>query len=110
MEKCQADFDCHFYYGRRVVSCFEATLQGVRLKSFIYELIVIDSISRPLRIFYDNSTAVFLAKNNKSRSRSKHIDIKYLAIKEHVKEKKMIIEHINTEFMIADTLTKGCYQ
>ena len=47
-----------------------------------------DSISRSFRIFCDNSAAVFLAKNNKSWSRSKHIDIKYLAIREHVKENK----------------------
>ena len=50
------------------VSCFEATSQGVWLKSFIYGLRVMDSISRPLRIFCDNSATVFLAKNNKSRS------------------------------------------
>ena len=48
-----------------------------------------------------------MAKNNKSGSRSKHIDIKYLAIKERVKEKKVVIEHINTELMIVDPLTKG---
>ena len=46
-----------------------------------------DSFSRPLKIFCDNSAAVFLAKNNKSGSQRKHIDIKYLAIREHVKEK-----------------------
>ena len=89
------------------VSCFEATSQGVWLKSFIYGLRVMDSISRPLRIFCDNSAAVFLAKNNKSGSRSKHIDIKYLAIREHVKEKQVVIEHISTELMIVDPLTKG---
>ena len=66
-----------------------------------------DSISRPLRIFCDNSATVFLAKNNKSWSQSKHIDIKYLAIREHVKEKKVVIEHISTELMIGDLLTKG---
>ena len=66
-----------------------------------------DFISRPLRIFYDNSATVFLAKNNKSGSRSKHIDIKYLAIREHVKEKQVVIENISTELMIADPLTKG---
>ena len=65
-----------------------------------------NSISKPLRIFYDNSTAVFLAKNNTNGSRSKHIDIKYLAIGEHVKEKKVVIEHINIELMIVDHLTK----
>ncbi|KAK8530902.1 hypothetical protein V6N12_013400 [Hibiscus sabdariffa] len=45
--------------------------------------------------------------NNKSGSRSKHIDIKYLAIRERVKEKKVVIEHISTEQMLADPLTKG---
>ena len=89
------------------VSCFEATSQGVWLKSFIFELRVMDSISKSLRIFCDNSATVFLAKNNKSGSRSKHIDIKYLAIREHVKEKQVVIENISTELMIANPLTKG---
>ena len=88
------------------ISCFKATSQGVWLKSFISRLRVMDSISRPLRIFCDNSVTVFLAKNNKSGSRSKHIDIKYLAIKEHVKEKQVVIEHISTELMIDDPLIK----
>ena len=48
-----------------------------------------------------------MAKNNKSRSQSKHIDIKYLAIRECVKEKKVVFEHISTELMISDRLTKG---
>jgi hypothetical protein len=50
------------------VSCFEATSHGVWLKSFISELRIMDSISRPLRIYCDNSVAVFMAKNNKSGS------------------------------------------
>ena len=50
---------------------------------------------------------MFLAKNNKSGSRSKHIDIKYLAIREHVKSNKVAIEHINTGLMIVDPLMKG---
>ena len=70
------------------VSYFKATSQGVWLKSFIYGLRIMDSKSRPLIIFCDNSAVVFLAKNNKSRSQSKHINIKYLAFREPVKEKK----------------------
>lgn len=42
-------------------------------------------------MYYDNSTADLMAKNNKSWSQSKHIDIKYLAIREHVKYKKLVI-------------------
>ena len=68
---------------------------------------VVNCISRPLKLYCDNFVAVFMAKNNKSRSRSKHIDIKYLAIRERVKEKKVVIEHVNTELMIVDHLTKG---
>ena len=89
------------------VSCFEASLHGVWLKSFISGLRIVDSISRPLKLYCDNSAAVFMAKNNKSGSRSKHIDIKYLAIRERVKEMKVVIEHISTELMIVDPLTKG---
>ena len=89
------------------VSCFEASSHGVWLKSFISRLRIVDSISRPLKLYCDNSVAVFMAKNNKSGSRSKHIDIKYLAIRERVKEEQVVIEHISTESMIADPLTKG---
>ena len=89
------------------VSYFEASSHGVWLKSFISGLRIVDSISRPFKLYYDNSAAVFMAKNNKSESRSKHIDIKYLAIRERVKELKVVIEHISTELMIVDPLTKG---
>ena len=69
------------------VFCFETISHGVWLKSFIVGLRVVDSISRPLRIFCENLAVVFMAKN-KSGIRSKHIDIKYLAIIERVRIRK----------------------
>ncbi|XP_031112055.1 secreted RxLR effector protein 161-like [Ipomoea triloba] len=57
------------------VSCFEATSAGVWLKNFISRLRIVDYISKPLKVYCDNSAAFFLAKNDKSGSRSKHIDI-----------------------------------
>ena len=50
---------------------------------------------------------MFLAKNNKSGSRSKHIDIKYLVIREHVKSNKVATKHISIGLMIVDPLMKG---
>ena len=86
------------------MSFFQATSYGVWLKSFISRLRVVDSIFRPLRIYCDNSVAVFMAKNNKISSRNN----KYLAIRERVKKKKtMVIKHVSTELMIVDPLTKG---
>ena len=57
-------------------------------------------------MYCDNLADVFMARNNKSGSRSKHIDIKYLALRERVKDKKVVIEHVSTELMLADPLTK----
>ena len=48
------------------MSCFKTTSLSVWLKSFIYGLRVVDSISTPLRIYCDNSDAIFMAKNNKN--------------------------------------------
>ena len=58
-------------------------------------------------IYYDNSVVVVMAKNNKRGSLSKHIDIRHLAIRERVKEKKVIIKYVSTKLMIVDPLTKG---
>ena len=88
------------------VSYFKATSHGIWLKSFISSLRVMDSIFKPLRIFYDNLTVVFIAKNNKNESQNKHIDIKYLAIRECIKENKVVIEYISIELIIANPLTK----
>ena len=89
------------------MSCFEATSHGVWLKSFFSGLRVVDSIFRSLWIYCDNSTTIFMAKNNKSSSQNKHIDIKCLAIRECVKKKTVVIEHISIKLMIVDPLTKG---
>ena len=70
------------------VSCVKATSHGVWLKSFISSLKVVDSTGRPLRLYRDNSTAIFLSKNDKCGSQSKDIDIKYLVIRELVKKKE----------------------
>ena len=48
------------------MSCFEASLHGVWLNSFISRLRIVDSISRPLMLYFANSTAVCMAKNKNS--------------------------------------------
>ena len=76
------------------------------VKEFYHRLRIVDSISRPIKIFCDNAAAVFFSNNNKSGSRSKHIDIKYLAVRERVKKQEVIIEHISTDLMVADPMPK----
>ena len=89
------------------MACFEATVQGLWLRNFISGLGVVDSIAKPLRIHCDNTAAVFFSKNDKYSKGAKHMELKYFAVKEEVQKQRVSIEHIRTELMIADPLTKG---
>ena len=66
------------------VACFEATIHGLWLRNFISGLRIVDSIARPLKIYCDNSAAVFFSKNDKYSKGAKHMEIKYFAVKEEV--------------------------
>jgi chaperone required for assembly of F1-ATPase len=44
------------------VACFEATIHALWLRNFISGLAVVDTISKPLKIYCDNSAAVFFLK------------------------------------------------
>jgi len=88
------------------IACYEATTQALWLRNFVGGLKIVDSIARPIKIFCDNRAAIFFSKNNKIGSRSKHINIKYLRVRENIKRNEVFIEYISTELMIADPMTK----
>ena len=68
------------------VACYEATCQALWLKKLIFGFHIVESISKPLVIYCDNTAAVHFSKNNRSATRSKHFDIKYLFVREKVQE------------------------
>ncbi|RDX67162.1 hypothetical protein CR513_53993, partial [Mucuna pruriens] len=55
----------------------------------------------PLKIYCDNNLAVLYSNNNRSSTKSKFIDIKFLVVKEII-----FIKHIGC-IMLVDPLTKG---
>ena len=89
------------------VACFEATVHGLWLRNFISGLRIVDSVSKPLRIYCNNFAAVFFFKNDKYSKGAKHMELKYLTVKEDVHKQRVSIEHISTQLMVADPLTKG---
>jgi len=89
------------------VACFEATVQTNWLRNFISGLGVVDSIAKPLKNYCDNSAAVFFSKNEKYSKGAKHMELKYFVVREEVQKHRVLIEHVNTELMIAEPLTKG---
>ncbi|CAL2237858.1 unnamed protein product [Prunus armeniaca] len=89
------------------VACYEATIQASWLKNFITSLRVVDSIARPVQIFCDNSATVFYSRNNKRSAGTKHLEIKFLLVREKIKQGQTQIDHISTHDMIADPLNKA---
>src|SRR3954462_677452 len=64
------------------IACYEASNQAIWLRNLITGLQVVEGIERPLKINCDNKAAELYSKNNRSSSKSKHIDIKFLVVKE----------------------------
>ena len=89
------------------VACYEASNHGIWLRNFVTRLCIVDGIERPLKLYCDNKSAVLYSNNNRSSTKSKHIDIKFLVVKERVQSGQICIEHLGTNSMIADPLTKG---
>ena len=67
---------------------------------------MVDSIEKPLKLYCDNEPTVFYAHNNKSSGAAKHIDIKFYIVKEQVQNEIICLEHIRTNKILADQLTK----
>ncbi|XP_074373648.1 uncharacterized protein LOC141713995 [Apium graveolens] len=58
-------------------------------------------------LYFDNRSAIDLAKNFVFHGRSKHIDIRYHFIRECVEHEEIVIKHVRTEEQRADVLTKA---
>ena len=89
------------------VACYEASNHGIWLRNFVTGLRIMEGIERPLKLFCDNKSAVLYSNNNKSSTKSKFINIKFLVVKERVQSELISMEHIRTSSMITDPLTKG---
>ncbi|GJX93591.1 hypothetical protein Tco_0348177 [Tanacetum coccineum] len=57
-------------------------------------------------MYCDNKSAIALCCNNVQHSRSKHIDIRFHFIKEHVENGVIELYFLNSEYQLADIFTK----
>ncbi|CAJ2635046.1 unnamed protein product [Trifolium pratense] len=89
------------------IACYEASNHGIWLRNLVTRLRIVEGIERPLKLYCDNKSAVLYSNNNRSSAKSKYIDIKFLVVKERVQNGQISIEHLGTNSMIADPLTKG---
>ena len=88
------------------VVCFEATIYVNWLRNFISGLGIVNSITRPLKMYCDNSATIFFCKNDKYSKGAKHMKLRYFVTKEEVQKQRVSIKHISTNLMIVDSLNK----
>ena len=60
----------------------------------------------PIPIFFDNTNAINICKNLVMYSKAKHIPIKFHFLREHVTEKNIRLEYVETTEQIVDIFTK----
>jgi hypothetical protein len=73
-----------FTMAAEFIAYFEVSNHGIWLRNFITGLRIVDTIKLSLKLYCDNSLTVLYSNNNKSSSKFKHIDIKFLVVKERV--------------------------
>ena len=101
--------------GQKTVALSSTEAEYIALSEVSTEIIFISevlkfmevSISYPIEINVDNVGAIYLAKNASTTTRTKHIDIRYHFIREHVDNGKIRIKFVRSEDNTADIMTKN---
>ena len=83
----------------------QATKEAIWLRNILEELTF--KQEEPTIIHCDNQAAIALSRNPEFHSRSKHVDIQYHFLRQHVEMKTVDLKFIRSEEMAADGLTKS---
>jgi cell wall-associated NlpC family hydrolase len=81
-----------------------ATKEALWLRGLLAEL---GLPYQTIQIYADNQGAMQLVKNPIVSARSKHIDVRYHFVREHVAKEEVAFHYISTNEMKADSLTKA---
>ena len=63
-------------------------------------------VQEAIRIYCDNQSAIFLAKNPAYHSKTKHIDVQCHFVRDMIEDKKVLLVKVDTLKNTADALTK----
>ena len=86
------------------IALHAATCEALFLRQLYAELTQSDPIT--VKIFCDNQGCVSLAKHPSYHKKTKHINIKYHAIRKYVHDKSISLSYVPTKNNIADLATK----
>jgi hypothetical protein len=90
-----------------LTSLSTSIIDGLWMKKFIDEVLDEDV---KIQIYNDNLSTIKYCKNEKNQSRMKHLHLKQKFILQKLNSSKIFLDHISTDKMIADILTKALPQ
>ena len=64
-------------------------------------------VELPIRVNVDNIGAIFLAENQNSSDRTKHVDIRYHFIRQYIKDGTIMVEFVRSSENDSDIFTKN---
>ncbi|PKI56553.1 hypothetical protein CRG98_023079 [Punica granatum] len=87
------------------------TLMAATVSKIIWLRSLLSSLGvemdQPTRLFCDNQAALHIAANPVFHERTKHIEIDYHFIREHIQSGLIATAHISTKLQLADIFTKA---
>lgn len=86
-----------------LVSLCNAAKEGIWLSHLLSEIGI---NSNPFTIYEDNIPCIRIAEEPREHQRTKHVDVKYMYIRELIKNKKLRITYVSSDNQIADFFTK----
>ena len=71
------------------------------------EIFTSDNKLPPTPLLGDNKASTFTANTPSTGVRSKHIDVRFLKVREYVASGEIRVAHIRTDYNVSDFFTKG---
>ena len=99
LQKCVSQSTTEAEY----VAAAEAAKEGIWLSRLVQDF---GYSAKGIELYCDSSSALHLASNQKTDSRTKHIDVRYHFIRQMVEEKSILLLKIEGKLNPADALTK----
>lgn len=87
-----------------MIALCAAAKEGVWITSLLNEL---DVVITPFIIMEDNIPCINIAEEPRSHQRMKHLDIKYLFVRDLIKQHKLKLQFIPSIDQPADAFTEG---
>ena len=81
-----------------------AACEAILLKRILKDLGI--PLTDPIRLFCDNMSSMYLARNPDFHTRTKHIEVHYHFIRERIQVREINLQHISTNLQVADIFTK----